>query len=297
MATHKHSGSLGITPLLAPLPATLAALVLACIYAYVVVYIPVAGYLSVFFVGAFSYGMAVVVKRIGLIGKCRSPGFLTVVGVYTALVGLYTSWAFFEFALLSRGDVDVDLLALLSSPGAVWDIAVMINETGWYTVFSITPSGVALWVLWGLEAIIICIGPVLMGSSGLLDELFCERCNAWCAASLEDLQFALPADGIISPELQAGNIQALETLGPKGAELDPYLQMVVKNCRTCDHTATAKLELVKPSRDEGKLTTEASDLGETNVLSRADYGSLTALAQRLRTAPEPEEAVVVHGQK
>ena len=185
MTVYKHSGELGPLGLLAPVFTALAAVLLGLVYAYIDVWSPIAGYISLLFVAGFGIGLLFAVTLVGKAVKCRNATFMTLVGLFTGVVALYASWAFFAYALLSRYDdtFEASMADVFLSPGAVWAMAQQINETGWYTIKGMTPSGGVLWAFWGVEALIIVGASVMGGVVALSGEVFCERCSTWCEDS------------------------------------------------------------------------------------------------------------------
>ncbi len=87
---YTHSGELGSSLLLAPIGGLIAAAVLAVAYAYISVYSPIAGWISILFVLGFGFGQGFTVGQIGYLAKCRNSGLLTIVGLVTGVVALYS---------------------------------------------------------------------------------------------------------------------------------------------------------------------------------------------------------------
>ena len=70
-----------------------------------------------------------------------------------------------------------DLVELALQPGRVWQTAVEIADTGWYTVRGVSPRGAALWSFWALEALLLVGLPVLVGVRATRAQVFCENCR------------------------------------------------------------------------------------------------------------------------
>lgn len=297
MSAYKHSGELGPLGLVAPLLTTVAAIALSVAYAYINVWSPIAGYISLLFVAAFGFGLFSAVVLIGKLVKCRNATFMTAVGVWTGIVALYASWAFFVYALMSRYDetFQAGMLDVLVSPGAVWATILQINENGWYTIKSLTPTGVVLWAFWGIEALIVLGASALGGASALSGEVFCERCNSWCEDSDVTPRLRTPEGG--ADGLSTGNLSALEALAASAPEENPHLQVAIKQCGSCDKVAAAQLQRISFERDDdGKVSVQSDDLGEMHRLSNEEFDRMKQLAARAVQTPaddpveEPAEA-------
>lgn len=99
---YKPSGGLGTSLFVVPLVALIGTLIASVVYAYVTVYCPIAGFVSIVFVGGYAFALAFTVSLAGYVSKCRKPGFLHLAGFLTGLFGLYCSWAAFVYVLLAR---------------------------------------------------------------------------------------------------------------------------------------------------------------------------------------------------
>jgi len=149
--------------------------ILAAIYAYIVVYCPVVGYVNVLFLAGYVYGPAVSISWLASLGKCRNGKILFVLGCLAGLVGLYFSWLFSLKALAGERLPMADLLGLIISPGAFWELIVDINREGWWG-----PSGIFQWALCAIEAIAFVFGVGLVAAGSIDREVFCEDCGKWC---------------------------------------------------------------------------------------------------------------------
>lgn len=293
---YSHSGRLGAGLIVVPLVGIVAALVLGLVYAYIDVYSPIAGYVSILFVLGFAVALGAAVSRAGAVAKVRSTGFMAAAGLLIGLLALYASWAGFEAALLSKGDdAPADApgyLDLLTRPVAVWRIAQLINETGWYSIKSATPSGVLLWIFWGVEAAIVVGGAALIAPGGISDEVFCEGCDRWCAPAPRPANLGLPADAQVLDQATGGDaaaLDALEALPTVAGDEQAHLQVVMKRCGACSDTASFQVKLITRSLDkEGKVNVETKDLTPQHLVDDAAYRRLEALAAREPSPPSAQ---------
>jgi hypothetical protein len=277
---YTHSGQLGSGLLVVPVTGLIAAVVLASAYAYIDVYSPIAGYISILFVIGFGIAQGFAVGQAGYMARCRNPAFLSVVGLVTGLVALYVSWAVFEYALMGRSDssVKVSLITLVLSPKAVWEIAKRINEVGWYSIRSATPTGIVLWIFWGIEAVLVVGLAALVARFRIDGEVFCERCSAWCDPDKEPIRLAPPQEVQTINQVVAGDLAALQHLGTAGAEDNPHLEVEIRSCNRCDSTATWQSQLVSFEQDKkGNSQRKAKDLTGLLLLTSEERARLEAL--------------------
>jgi hypothetical protein len=280
MTVYKHSGSLGASVIVAPALATVAALLLSLAYAYIDVWSPIAGYISILFVAGFGFGLMVALRFIARLSKCRSPAFMGLMGTWTALLSLYASWGFFLYALLARYDdtFDASMLDVLASPGGMWAMILQINDTGWYSIKSLTPSGGVLWFFWGIEALIIVGAAVAGGLMAIDGEVFCERCMTWCDDSPLTTHLQVPDDSPAN-SFSSGNIKALEALTVTDAQQNPHFRLSLKHCSACDRFTTAQLALVRfETNDKGEVSQKSEDMGPAHVLSADEVARVKLLA-------------------
>lgn len=282
---YAHSGRVGLGPVLVPAIGLPAALLLGLAYAYIDVYSPIAGWVSILFVLGFAAALGFTLSLVGSLAKVRSTGFMASAGLLIGLAALYASWAAFEVAIMNRGDRPLEgapgYLELLAEPGAMWRIASLINETGWYSIKSATPSGVVLWIFWAIEAALVVGGAAMIATVGISGEVFCESCNRWCAASAKQPSLGLPQDEAALEALKHGDGAALDELEklPRAASGEPvHLAIDLRRCEGCSQTATFQLSVVTRGVDkDGKPTTETASITPQYLVEPDGYRRLEAL--------------------
>jgi len=294
---HESSGKLGRGPFVAPLVVIPATLAIALAYGYADVYCPIAGIVSILLVGAYVFAIGMVVGVVRSFGKVRSAGFMMSLGLAVGLFALYAAWVAFEVALIGKaadpGEETPSYLMLLLRPDLVWKFASMINETGWYTIKSATPSGIVLWGMWGIEAALIVGGTTLMARASLNDEVFCEECDVWCEEDPRKPLLAVPPDlAALQPAIDGdpAGVAAFEKLDGVVDGSPTYLSLDLKRCPECKQHATSILRVVTITVDnEGKSTTSKADLSPRYVVDPATYERLAALHGKPPAAPPQEE--------
>lgn len=297
MGTHEvyaHSGKLGTGLFVIPLLGIPAALALALVYAYIDVYSPIAGVVSILFVIGFAVALGMTLRVVGSFAKVRSAPFMTAAGILCGLVGLYAAWAGFEAALLGKaakaGEETPGFLELLAAPGAVWELAKLINHHGWYSIKSATPTGGVLWVMWAIEAAIVVVGVAIMAPSGVVDEVFCERCDRWTALAGGPARLGLPEDDATIETLALGGPEAVEALEalPSVGEAAVRLEVELRRCDACAETATYQVKLARQTVDDkGNVGTERKDLTPKYLAPPDAFSRLAALAGRPPTSAPP----------
>jgi len=250
MNLYQHSGKLGYAPVLLPVAGIPLLLILALVYAYINVYNPIGGYITFLIILGYAFACGFVIATLLKLSKCRSTTFCYISAAIGAILSLYFAWAFFLYALAHRfGFMEVGALSLLFNPLAVWEIAGEINATGWFSIKGATPSGIFLWILWGIEAVVILFAVLAIAGDGIADEMFCERCETWCDIS-ETKHLKIPEQLAAT---KAANINALTLRALESAEnstLRPAIQARLISCPTCRRFAGWKYKLVSTEIDK-----------------------------------------------
>ncbi len=250
---YRHSGKIGITGVLIPLFGTVPTLIGALLYAYAVVYIPIAGIVSLILLGAFIFLVGLSTGRIAKAAKCRNTAFLSLVTVGVALVGLYSTWVFFLYALIGKKeDPGVSFLfSLFLNPDELFSIIRELNRTGWYTIKGITPSGILLWIFWFLEALFLVVGSVFLSRSIIVRAVFCEKCNVWTKLQ-SSTRLELPEEWQVKipdkPDHEA--LGAFEEADPA---VQNHILAEVLQCPTCACQATRYTRVTANPDNKGKL--------------------------------------------
>ena len=262
---YEHSGGLGMAPFVVPIGGIVAAIIFSIIYSYMIVYTPIAGYISILFIGGLVFALVWSVSKLGYSSHCRNPRYLHLVGLVVGLVALYASWATFVYALLARYDEDFDasLLEVFLSPVGVWELAKLINVDGWYSIFNVTPKGIGLWIIWGFEALLIVGGTSLLAAVELQEAAYCEDCGQWCKYTKDVAHFAVPEDPAALTELEADHLQPLlsqPSVDPAAAD---YLIVASWHCNECHSTSAMQVKArTLAVDDEGNQSEKFSDLTE-----------------------------------
>jgi hypothetical protein len=290
VAEHRHSGKLGNGPLVVPLVGIPASVLLAWAYAYVTVYSPIVGYISILFVLGFAFAVGGCVGFAGHVAKVRNPGFMALAGLVVGLFAVYADFAAFEAVLLAKEDVEdaPGYFDLLAAPGAVWDLASLIAETGWYAIGSFDVAGLVLWGFWAVEALVVVAISAGLAWGVIAGAVFCERCNQWCDEHEGGIRLEMPADDAALSGVKAGSVRPLEDLRPVHEPTPgvPHLLVELHRCTACRETATIQLKSAVAKVDEkGKTSEETEDLSPTVSVGADGLSRLESLAAKASGTP------------
>lgn len=278
---YTHSGSMGQAPWMVPLLGGIAALFFGWIYAYICVYSPIAGYISFIFVLGFMFVVGFAVSQFGVVAKCRNPMAMKLLGGLVGSMAMYASWVVFVYALLNRfseEDPNLSLVGMFFQPAVLWEVVGSINESGWYSIKSFTPTGGVLWFLWGVEAVVVIGGSALMADMMINDKVFCEHCNTWLEED-DPTHLAQPQAVELSSQVKAGNIDALEQLGVLSSDQYPRYDLTTLLCPNCGKTTAFKMDEVTATVDnEGKSSTDSNSVIPLTTISNTAYTRLKQLA-------------------
>ncbi len=260
---YEPSGKVGPSVVVMPLLGVLAAVCGAWIYAYVDVYCPIIGYISLIFVAAYGFLVAIAVGAGAQFGKVRSPGVGALMGFLVGLFAVHADFAAFLHVLLAREDFSPGYMAFLADPVLVWDMALGLSETGWYSIASFDVKGVVLLLFWGIEALGIVAVATAIGWVSISDSVFCERCGEWANERDGLLHLALPEDGAELERIRSGDLSRLATMPLVAVEAAKHLRVDTQHCETCMQTVYAQVQLADITVDkDGDASEETEELTE-----------------------------------
>ena len=266
---YRLSGNLGLGPVMIPIGGVIAIAVLSLAYAYINVYSPIAGYISILFVGGFAFGVGTAFSVLAHLSKCRNIGYTRVFGAIAGLLALYTSWAMFIQVLFARDIIGFEgsKLDIFMDPSFVWEAASLIADGGWYSLGSFTPSGMILWIFWLVEAAIIVGLASFISASSLEGEVFCEACNDWADQENGITRLQRPKESGGVGDLAAENISLPLVLPPFERGKKRSLRFDRWHCSKCDQLDVLLLNSVEFSRDEnGQWTENETPIGYPAVV-------------------------------
>ncbi len=249
---YQHSGKHGRSPLLIALVALPLCLLWSVIYAYLDVYIPIGGVFTVFLVIGYTFLLGITIGKIGMWGKCRNSARLCLMGLGVGAVSLYVAWACFLHALFAQqaGDVPA-VLDFALNPGLLWEAICAVNETGWYSIKSTTPSGIVLWLFWGVEALVVVGGSWFLADASIANELFCEACDRWCPSG--DMTYHQPTPELLAATPATISPLTLLALPALPAKTIPAFRAELLQCPGCKKAGVRYSRLRHEKNDKGEL--------------------------------------------
>lgn len=268
-AYYSHSGRAPFGGLLLGLVLGLVASpVLALIYSYVTLYLP---FIYINFLISLGFGIGVGLPvGFGLkTGKVRNTPVALLLGGTVSLWAFYFVWAIWVFALLQRaGSGDVGLLDVIFNPLGLGSVILKINETGAWTLFSFPVSGIMLWAVWAIEALIILILPLIMAWVFVSDP-YCETCNRWTEEEKAVREFKC----VVPPEELKEIVRRKDygiLLGhPRRAGDLIFYRADVHKCKSCNVLHVLKIEEVTLKIDENGKSSESKSAVVENLLINA----------------------------
>lgn len=270
---YEHSGTvppLGL--LLALLFGIIAAVFLAVIYGYAIFYIPFI-YLNFFLTVGFGALVGYAVFLGAKVGKVRNPALVLACGALMGLFAEYAGWVSWMYAASKQQ-------ALLLAPLDVWGAINELSAKGAWSIFGLTPSGFALWVVWGVEAIMI-VGLAAIASWSSLKSLpFCERCRRWAEQkeTMPRYEYLTNPDDF-KKQLELGNQSAFKTMKRASGGLKQYAEVVLSNCSRCQQMPLVGVDLVTVSVDtKGKESKSKKQVVENLIADSATVEMIRQVA-------------------
>ncbi|MBK1789597.1 hypothetical protein [Persicirhabdus sediminis] len=266
---YTHSG--GINPLgiiYSIVLGGLACLLLAIIYAYATFYVPFI-YLNIIFTIIFGAAVGMAIGLCANWGKIRNNKATITLAVIFAVIAVYFSWVAWLFAY-------TDSEYLILSPLDQWQAMQMIAIDGVWGIRNITPTGIALYLIWLAEAAIVIAASYYLCLWATGDVPFCERCHKWAKTSNSDQKFAdIPNKKHLIKQLENGDLSAIKNLSTEIEDPSAYTQIGLTKCPSCsqDSYLTVKYCSITTDKD-GKDNLSALNIVENLIISSADHREL-----------------------
>lgn len=229
--------------------------ILGGLYTYAIWYIPFI-YVNFLVTAAFAFGigflMNKLVFRLGKVRNLKLAVFLTVFGAVAAMYAHWVVWADLiinstevmgtERMGIVKSSTNLDqLLPIAAHPGLLFDLMVEVNEYGTWGLFNATVSGLFLWIIWALEAIIVVVGSIMF-SVGQAKQPFCERSDKWFKERQLPAMSSIISKEDLVEELEQGKDQILSTL---------FLHDIV-----VDNTSYSQFTVFSSDHDENYLSVQ-----------------------------------------
>ncbi len=260
-----------------------AAAGLAVVYGFLVQYNPFVYFNAI---GCFFFAaiMGTIAGKFLHSGDVRNNTVALAIGLAVGTAGLYVSWAVWVYALAHRSEppLDVGIVTLLVNPPALWTLIGIINKTGAWTMAGSTVSGVVLWIIWLIEAVVILGVTAAMANSGINEQPFCERCERWCETSKNVVRTKFAGSDEVKQQLTNHNFQFLEQLGAADRNAAQWLRIDLDSCGRCHMTNALTAKSVRIEVKKGKASEKSTDVMSKLLISQGEHDDLRRLGTRLR---------------
>lgn len=203
---------------------------------------------------AICFGAALGVAP-GLLMRARKVRSLThgvAVVAVGAITSFYVSWCFWIYLLMHQSEPQTTLasfLGLLLQPQLIWKIAGMLAVEGVWGLDKSGPvSGIALWIVWGVEALVVIGGAILAARHQLWRDPFCESCQSWCEVEGDSVWVGAVDANELKSRLEAGDFHYLEVNRIRPEENWAYYRVDLHRC-PCRQTQTLSVNWVTLRKD------------------------------------------------
>ncbi|MCP3966247.1 MAG: hypothetical protein GY750_06530 [Lentisphaerae bacterium] len=268
---YKHSGSVGLWgPACIVLVGLIGTSVLGVAYGFAIHWIP-SIYLSFFIVLGYAIGVGAVVAFAGYLGKVRNMPLLFTSGILIGLFAIYIGWVSWIFA-----NPIADFI--IYRPDQVWSVIKSISIHGAWSIWGWTPKGFVLYAIWGLEALLILSGTLLIPWTIIGFMPFCEFCKKWIrnTVSLKSLQYIDDPEKLKS-NLEDGDFSKLNEL-KQADESVSHTRAELVFCPTCKKEFFLTIISVEiKEEDNGKTDEQEEDIVRNLIVSKETFEKMKAL--------------------
>ena len=280
-AFYQHSGSIGILgPLFMFGLGLPGAVLLGAVYGYAIHYIPLI-YLNFVLTIGLSVVVGILVGMTARLGKVRSVGYSSLIGLVIGAVTLFASWSAWIHAFTEQE-------ILPYSVSAVWSIAKSIAEVGPWSILGYTPTGFVLYALWLIEAVVI-VGGASLVTAGMIGSVpFCEPCSCW----LDHEEVIEPLSPLSQPDetrdqVIAGDLTPLHALTPVSGQATTFTRIALRQCPNCRNLSVFSLSTIQRKFDEkGKAEDSTNEIVVSLLISQEVHDDL---ADRWEASDDAEE--------
>lgn len=199
----------------------------------------------------------------------------TICGLATGVAAMFFGWIGWLMVTLSL--TTPEAVALAFSPQDFVETLSELAETGVWSVFGITPSGLFLKTLWGIEALGI-VGLTTVLSHFEILTPYCENCQKWLTPDHES-QPLLSLDEEEKAKLES-SLEAQDYalfVGRERADaLNPtWLSLHLTQCQSCRRISLLDIEeVVRETDDKGEEKLRQTKLYEHLLITPEVYARL-----------------------
>ncbi len=264
-STHyQHSGKAPFSGMAMTLVGgAVSGVVLAMAYALLIFWSPFV-YVNAIMTLAFGGILAAVVGSLAKLGRIRSNGAVTVLALLVSLVAYFSHWVVWIGRITESHTLDL---------GQLWQSISVVAAMGPWSIFDWTPTGAALWAIWGIEALMI-VGIGAAGAHGIIDLPYCETSRQWTRRADLPAHFRAisPSQAIESPQTM------LDVLQPLTEPSETYTKVSVA---TAEGSALrcVTLKAVEIEQKDGKAKATEKELVKDMLFDQRSFEQLMQRAQ------------------
>lgn len=266
-------------PVIALLLGILTAVALSFVYAYAINFIPFI-YLNFLLTGFFGVAVGAVVGIGGSLGKIRNKKVVLALAVVVALVACYAAWVVTVYVWLGSEE-------FIFNPSDLLTIIQLAAQEGVWSLKGSTPTGAALYAVWGIEAAVI-VGASFFGAIGAhSEEPFCEHCNKWTKVVELTERLEHPEDfEAFVRGLESKNFSVLTKLRNTKSSEPVKMKVDLLDCSSCSKVHYLRITLiVRGFDDDGKEETKETVIINNLFLDGKTHQELMDWQKKLDEKP------------
>lgn len=290
---YRHSGKYEVTGfLLGFVTAVAAAVGLAFVYAYAVRYIPII-YVNLVLVLGFGAASGAITAIFMKKQRVRSTAAVVGAALLAQAVGYYASWAVWMNIVAHQASAksEASPATFAFDPAFLWYAVNRVNEVGaWSLKGGTTVSGIALWVVWGVELAAIFATAFVVARKIITTEPFCDACEEWCAAKQGVAWCGAGDRAELVLRAEAKDFGHVEKLGPARPGATPTYRFDLNTCPKCGELNALSVHLCTLKVVKGEVKTDTKCVVDKLLLTAAEADALRKFGERLTAAalvPEP----------
>ena len=262
---YKPSGKFGPLSLVTiPALGAIGALIGGFAYSYAVNWIPFI-YINILLTIAYGFLVGFMIDQGASLGKLRNPALGVLLGLVVGVFAIYTQWVAHFYAVSNQTQ-------LIWNSAALWEAIARLNETGSWSIGRAGEpvSGLLLYVVWGVEAIIM-LGLTVFMAQLAAHRLFCEGCGKWTDYEETFGPFAPFKDKKdVKLEMENENFSALENI-TTATDLKKYATITLEGCdtRSCYNLSAVTAQIVKVTENKkGESETDETAVVEGLLINK-----------------------------
>jgi hypothetical protein len=178
---YQHSGNSNIAGLVIALGiGTIIAIVLGFLYNFLIIIIPIV-YINLFITIGFGTALGYSIKFLSRFGKIRNDRQNLILAGIIGFVGFYFQWIAYLVYLTSEShsfQAYQENFNLIYNPAVLGQLILEVNKIGSWAMFGVIFTDFPLWVIWGIEALLIIGIPILIALRHPIIP-FSETLNKW----------------------------------------------------------------------------------------------------------------------